>query len=209
MCQRWTTRVTKCQGLRTPTWRGSSRTRLRSSLRLRLDHSDFHGDSMRGAGASMVIVLVVCLAALTVSCGADEDNTVETVGQTGPDSKSNDDDELVEASPWSDLIDTTWEITAMAGFTADRHADATFSFRVDRFGYFDGVNWKGSEIVWTDSGFTVTQTGDSTSMGAEEGNERYLHELVEAGVQVEVTRNLDGTLTLTQGNRTVTAERIA
>ena len=157
----------------------------------------------RNVGAAPLIVLVVCLAALTVSCGTD-DITVETVGLVAPA-----EDELSDASPWGDLLDTTWEITAMEGFTANRHADAYFGLHSDRFGYYDGYNWQNSTIVWTDSGFAATQSGSSTSVGAAEGDERYLHELVEAGAQVEITRNPDGTLTLTQVRRSVTAERIA
>lgn len=148
-------------------------------------------------------MLVVCLAALIVSCGTD-DITVKTVGLYAPA-----EDELVDASALEDLLDTTWAITAMAGFTANRYAGAYFGLHLDRFGYYDGVNWRNSKIVWTDSGFTVTVSGSSTDVGAMVDDERYLHELVEAGVQVEITRNPDGTLTLIQGKRTVTAERIA
>lgn len=156
----------------------------------RLNRRLYAKRGQRSVVVSLLIVLLVCLVALTVSCG-------------------NNDDEVVDTSAWNDLVDTTWAVTAMEGFTADRYADAYFGLSLDRFGYYDGVNWKNSKIVWTDSGFTVTVSGSSTDVGAMVDDERYLHELVETGVQVEITRNHDGTLTLTQGKRSVTAERIA
>ena len=118
---------------------------------------------------------------------------------------------LVQSDPvgtpfQSNLVDTEWVIVAMAGFPEDNFTDATFTLKNDWFGYYDGVNWGGSEIMWKDSGFTVIAAGTMTNMGPHEGDSRYLHTLVETRAHVEIIIRTDGSLTLTRGELMVTAE---
>lgn len=107
----------------------------------------------------------------------------------------------------SDLVGTEWVIMEMTGFPENNFADATFTFKNDWFGYYDGVNWGSSEIMWNETGFAVTAGGISTDVGARDGDERYLHTLLESGTHVEIVQNDDGSLVLTRNEMTITAER--
>ncbi len=101
----------------------------------------------------------------------------------------------------SNLVGTEWTIVEMTGFPDDNVVDGRFDFTNKRFRYENG-NHASSEITWNESGFTVTAAGDSTTMFIEG---RYLDILVPVGAHVEIVEEVDGSLTLTRGELTVTA----
>lgn len=123
-------------------------------------------------------------------------------------------DEFTGTSLRSDLAGTEWDIVEMTGFPDDNVADGTFTFSDEqfedddeRFGHYDGVNWSSSSIKWNESGFTVTAMGDTTDMGPPPGENRYLQSFFETAARIKITQNRDGTISLTRGEMTVTAER--
>ncbi len=105
----------------------------------------------------------------------------------------------------SNLVGTEWAIVEMTGFPDNNVVDGRFDFTNERFRYEHG-NHASSEITWNESGFTVTATGTSTDMFFYPSEARYLRTLVPVGARVEIVEEADGSLTLTRGELTVTAQ---
>ncbi|MDE0700637.1 MAG: hypothetical protein F4Z58_03935 [Acidimicrobiaceae bacterium] len=106
----------------------------------------------------------------------------------------------------SDLVGTEWVVVEMTGFPDDNVVGGKFDFTNQRFRYFDG-NHTSTHIEWNVTGFTVNDRGDSTAMAPPDDEPgRYLGNLVPVGARVEIVQNTDGSITLTQGDLTVTAE---
>ena len=148
-----------------------------------------------------VLLLLVAVGVFLGACG-DEKTQVQTDPVGTAHSQT---DPVATAQSQTDLVGTRWVVVEMAGFPDDNVVDGRFLFEIDWFGYHDGVNDASNEIMWNESGFTVTEEGDSTTMLGPPGEERYLNTLVETGAHVEVVQRADGSLTLTRGELMVTA----
>lgn len=134
-----------------------------------------------------VLVLLVAVGLALAACGG---------GQTNAGS----------AYKAHSLVGTDWVIVEMTGFPDDNINTGTFGFTNDLFSFFDGINQGSVYIMW-ESGFTVVEGGTATEMGVQEGDPQpYLGNILRRGARVEIVQNADGSLTLTQGERSVTAK---
>ena len=105
----------------------------------------------------------------------------------------------------NDLAETAWVVVSMTGFPDDNIVEGAFDFTNERFRYYDGVNHSSRLIEWTDNGFAITGGGTSTDARSRYGD-RYLSSFAEIGSEIDITRNADGTITLTRDNLVITAE---